>query len=266
MDNGLSAVKKFVYAAPLIGLLLLPFGGVFAEKNPAKKMKKEVKRMEVKIKKEPAKKGGNTVGKKKRVTNTVKKKKEPKKENRMSSEMIKKAPVKIKGDELLKLREQGGAKKNDALLKKGEIKIEKQQLPDESSVEKKTQEASYAGAVLAGTAAKLLDFTKTDYETAIKSDALVALYFYANWCPICKAEFPKMQEAFNELQSGDVVGFRVNYNDNETDDTERALAKEFGVAYQHTKVFLKKGERVLKSPEGWDKEKYVKEITEALVK
>jgi hypothetical protein len=57
----------------------------------------------------------------------------------------------------------------------------------------------YTGAVLAGTAAPLLDFTKADFDSAIKSDKLVVLYFYANWCPICRAEFPMAEAAFHEL-------------------------------------------------------------------
>lgn len=122
----------------------------------------------------------------------------------------------------------------------------------------------YSGAVLAGKSASLLDFTKIDYDAAVKTDKLIVLYFYANWCPICKAEFPVMQEAFNELNTDKVIGFRVNYNDNQTDNDEKNLAREFGVAYQHTKVFVKNGQRILKSPEGWDDKRYDVEINKAL--
>jgi len=124
--------------------------------------------------------------------------------------------------------------------------------------------AKYTGVVLAGQSAPLLDFTKADYDTAVKSDKLIVLYFYANWCPICKAEFPIMQKAFNELSTDKVIGFRLNYNDSDTDDNERALASQFGVAYQHTKVFVKNGQKILKSPEGWDDKRYDMEINKAL--
>ena len=70
--------------------------------------------------------------------------------------------------------------------------------------------------------------------------------------------------AFDELDLEGVVGFRVNYNDNQTDNDEKDLAREFGVAYQHTKVFVKDGERILKSPESWDKGRYLEEINSAI--
>ncbi|MEK7194946.1 MAG: thioredoxin family protein [Patescibacteria group bacterium] len=124
----------------------------------------------------------------------------------------------------------------------------------------------YAGTVLAGTSAQLLDFKKADYDAALKTDKLVVLYFYANWCPICKAEVPLLEEAFNQLKTDKVIGFRVNYKDDQTDKDEEALAKQFGVPYQHTKVFVKNGERVLKSPEGWDTNRYLKEINAQLPK
>jgi len=122
------------------------------------------------------------------------------------------------------------------------------------------QDIKFSGNKLAGNASVLLDFNQADYELAINSKKIVVLYFYANWCPTCKVKFPKMISAFNKLDSNDVVGFRINFNDSETDDNENALAKEFGVVYQDTKVLLKDGERVLKSPEGWDEKRYLDEI------
>ena len=110
----------------------------------------------------------------------------------------------------------------------------------------------------------LLDFNKDDYDQAFKSDKLIVLYFYANWCPICKAEFPLMVEAFNELNTDKVIGFRVNFNDNQTDENEEELAREYGVAYQHTKVFIRNGERIGKWPDGWDKNRYLLEINSRL--
>jgi hypothetical protein len=73
-----------------------------------------------------------------------------------------------------------------------------------------------------------------------------------------------MQDTFNGLTTDKVIGFRVNYNDNQTDDNEKNLAREFGVAYQHTKVFVKNRDKILKSPEGWNKNRYTSEINKAL--
>lgn len=144
---------------------------------------------------------------------------------------------------------------SDAMMKKdGEAMVK----------DEETSMVKYSGAVLAGTSAPLLDFNKADFEAAVKSDKLVVLYFFANWCPICAEEFPKMQSAFNELTTDQVVGFRVNYNDNQTDADEKALAREHGIAYQHTKVFLKSGQQILKSPETWAQARYLTEITKAL--
>ncbi len=123
----------------------------------------------------------------------------------------------------------------------------------------------YSGEVLAGNSSPLLEFNKADYDTAIKSNKLVVLYFYANWCPTCKVEFPKAEAAFDTLTSDQVVGFRVNYKDNETSSDEVNLAREFGVPYQHTKVFVKGGKQVLKSPESWDTARYISEINKALL-
>lgn len=125
---------------------------------------------------------------------------------------------------------------------------------------------TYRGAVIAGTlaASPLLDFTQTDFEQARAGGKLVVLYFYANWCPICREETANaLYPFFNALTGDDVVGFRVNFNDNQTDANERALAREFGIAYQHSKVFLRNGVRTLKSPESWDRARYEREVQAA---
>lgn len=126
------------------------------------------------------------------------------------------------------------------------------------------QAVTFSGRVLAGSAAPVIEYNQADFEKAVATKKLVVLYFYANWCPICRAEVPKMYEAFNGLLTNDLVAFRVNYNDDETDDAERNLARAHGVAYQHTKVFLKDGSRILKSPESWDRDRYIAEVQKTL--
>ncbi len=148
-------------------------------------------------------------------------------------------------------------KSTDAVV----TKTEPTATPNQETVPiKEVTPATYTGTRLAGSSAPLLDFTKVDYDQALQSNKLVVLYFFASWCPICQAEFPKMQAAFNTLTTDQVIGFRVNYNDSATDENEVGLARAFGVAYQHTKVFLKNGERILKAPDSWDTERYISEI------
>lgn len=140
----------------------------------------------------------------------------------------------------------------DVIEKEGEMMKK-----DEAVMEK----SLYTGKVLAGTeATKYLDFNKADYDKALKEKKKILLYFYANWCPICKKEQPETFAAFNELNDPDLIGFRVNYRDSDTDSDEEALAKQFGVSYQHTKVILKDGQRVLKAPDSWDKQRYLDEL------
>lgn len=136
------------------------------------------------------------------------------------------------------------------------------QTPSQVSIKKEEGKKveGYSGSILAGTSSPLLDFNKSDYDKALGSNKLIVLYFYANWCPICKEEVPHLYEAFNELKSDQIIGFRVNYNDSDTDKDEVELARQFGVAYQHTKVFIRNRQQILKAPDTWDKSRYLSEI------
>lgn len=61
------------------------------------------------------------------------------------------------------------------------------------------------------------------------------LFFYANWCPTCIPADINFKENSTKIPS-DVTVIRVNYNDPETDADEKALAKQYGITYQHTFV------------------------------
>lgn len=61
------------------------------------------------------------------------------------------------------------------------------------------------------------------------------LFFYASWCPTCRPADTDFRQNVSKLPA-DVTIVRVNYNDNDTDDQEKALAKKYEVGYQHTFV------------------------------
>lgn len=116
---------------------------------------------------------------------------------------------------------------------------------------------------LGGTTSPYYAFTADAYEEAINSDKLVFLEFYANWCPTCRVEQPDIVEGFNQLERDDVVGFRANFKDSDTDAAEDALAQQLGVTYQHTKIIFKDGEEVLRDGQAWDTDDFLDAIDTA---
>lgn len=138
---------------------------------------------------------------------------------------------------------------------------------DEQMEEKKeeiTTNLEYSGKVLAGKSSPFLEYNQSDYEKARNTGKIIFLDFYANWCPVCRGEAPEIKSGFDSLTSDKVIGFRVNYNDPNTDENEKKLAEEFKIPYQHTKVILKNGKEVLKDGEVWDREKFLEEINKYL--
>lgn len=126
---------------------------------------------------------------------------------------------------------------------------------------KRTFEAT--GTVLAGsTNAPLLTFNQADYEAALAAGNTVLLWYYADWCPTCKAEQEQIIAAFNAFNGTGIVGFRVNINDNNTDENEIATARKFGVSFRHTKVAVvgEGQERIFKTTEVWNKDHYATQL------
>lgn len=99
------------------------------------------------------------------------------------------------------------------------------------------------------------------FDAALEQDKVIFLEFYANWCPICANQEPKIEAAFQDITNSDIVGFRVNYKDSDTDDAERDLARRFGITYQHTHVILDRdGNVAIKSLDTWSEERIKEEL------
>lgn len=95
------------------------------------------------------------------------------------------------------------------------------------------------------------------YYVAYSSDAAakasaerrpIVLYFWASWCPICRADEPIIKERI-EASGMPIAGFRVNF------DTEKELKAKYGVPYQHTTVIL--------FPDGTESERFTGPVDEA---
>ena len=67
------------------------------------------------------------------------------------------------------------------------------------------------------------------------SDTRRILFFYANWCSTCIPADKAIREGVSQIPQ-DVTIIRVNYNDTDTDEEEKDLARKYGITYQHTFV------------------------------
>ena len=96
-------------------------------------------------------------------------------------------------------------------------------------------------------------FTQAAYDAATAEGKTTVLFFYANWCPLCKAEDAVFEEVALDAPEN-VAVFRVNYRDSDTEPAEEALARTHGVSSQHTKVVVRDGTVLLKTPASWNAE------------
>ena len=72
-------------------------------------------------------------------------------------------------------------------------------------------------------------YTAESVKAARSAGKTVLLFFHAPWCPVCKAQEPKVKSQLNGAHK-DVVAFRVDY------DSNMALRKELNVEKQSTLI------------------------------
>ena len=114
----------------------------------------------------------------------------------------------------------------DSTMKNDEARMPGVQQEDSFMDGKKTNVDTMAGT-------RYVQYSKTALNSASSNRRV--LFFYASWCPTCKLADASFTQNASKIP-GDVTVIRVNYNDPETDQEEKDLAKKYGVTYQHTFV------------------------------
>lgn len=106
-------------------------------------------------------------------------------------------------------------------------------------------------------ASRYIEYSKTVLDQATNKRRV--LYFYASWCPICRPaneDFIKNSSKIPE----DTMVIRVNYNDPDTDQEEKDLAKKYGITYQHTFVQIDSKEKEITKWNGGQTEELLTNI------
>ena len=83
------------------------------------------------------------------------------------------------------------------------------------------------------TGSRYVQYSKSALDSATANRRV--LFFYASWCPTCRPADESFTQNVNKIPE-DVTLIRVNYNDPETDQEEKDLAKKYHITYQHTFV------------------------------
>ncbi|MBI4021657.1 MAG: thioredoxin family protein [Candidatus Aenigmarchaeota archaeon] len=111
--------------------------------------------------------------------------------------------------------------------------------PDGTVTPPPAASADYTGELIAGSTTPYLRYTKADFDQALADGKAVYVYVYATWCPICAAERPNILATFDGLELTNAVGFESHWNDGQNNQDDAALAQTYGVAYQHTHLFIR---------------------------
>ena len=129
---------------------------------------------------------------------------------------------------------QNSAQSESVMQKDTQNSMEKTETPEQEAMEKKEGEAMVQKSddkMMADS--RYVEYSKVALEKAATNRRV--LFFYASWCPTCKPADASFTQNASKIPE-DVTLVRVNYNDPDTDQEEKDLAKMYGITYQHTFV------------------------------
>lgn len=132
-----------------------------------------------------------------------------------------------------------------------------QPLSNESTSSSLIKSYQYSGRVLAGHRSFLYDFNQADFNEGLKTNKAILLFFYKNDSSLSQDELKKVYSAFDKLSTDQVIGFRVNFFDSDTDQDEKNLAKIYQVNAETTKILIKNNQPILETTDPWSEEKYL---------
>lgn len=125
------------------------------------------------------------------------------------------------------------AQEKNAMMEKSATESE---TPEQEAMEQKNammEKTDDSKMMDKSTSSRYVPYTKAAYDEALGKRRV--LYFYATWCPSCKQANEDFTANPNKIPE-DVIVLRINYNDPDTDQEEKDLAKKYGITYQHTFV------------------------------
>lgn len=117
---------------------------------------------------------------------------------------------------------------------------------------------SLSTASEASTDSKYIEYSSGILEKTLGGRRI--LFFFANWCPTCRPVDKEISQNTDRILEGIVI-IRVNYNDDATDKEEEALAKKYGITYQHTFIEIDSGGEEVQSWNGGDLSIILSKIT-----
>lgn len=122
---------------------------------------------------------------------------------------------------------------------------------------------TFSSKKLAGTNSFLLEFGTSDFKRARDARKLIVFYFYSDLDALARDEYPEIIDAFNQLSTDQVVGFKINMSD-DISESEFKITQDFNIATSNTKIFLKENREVLRSTESWDQQEYLNQFAKTL--
>jgi hypothetical protein len=124
--------------------------------------------------------------------------------------------------------------------------------------------SKYSGTILAGKEAPYIDFNTEDYKKATEDGKVILLYFYSLQSGPSISDQNAVKDAFDEMVNPNIIGFRVNFDDDSTSAAEASLASELGIKIPRTKIIMKDGKVVQRSTSEWNANDYIRQITQYL--